>query len=54
MMRQDLRVHIDNFRKLLFKRLADAGVHFQSLAAQQGAVRGILHEGMLEQETGLR
>src|SRR5689334_20955793 len=42
------------FRELLLDRFGNAGMQLSPLIAQQRAVRGILHQGMLENEIRLQ
>src|SRR4029077_17160245 len=53
MMRQDLRLVVDDLRELVFKDLADTRVQLLTLTAQHRAVSGVLHQRVLEHERGV-
>src|SRR5262249_20891703 len=48
MMREELGLRDRHLREALLERLGDASVQLSPRAAQQGAVRGVLHQRVLE------
>src|SRR5690349_21533460 len=54
MMRQQLWLAFDGISEVLLQSRSDAGVQFLSPAAQQGAVSGVLDQGVLEQVGSVR
>jgi len=48
MVRKEFGLTLDEVGKVLLERRRDAGVQFLPPDAQQGAVGGILHQGVLE------
>ena len=49
MTRQNLRLVLGDFGELAFKGFGDASVQRASRLAQERAIGGILHQGVLEQ-----
>src|SRR5258706_6700556 len=54
MMRKQFRLALDEIGEILLQYRGDAGVQFLASRAQQGAVGGVLHQGVLEQIRGMR
>src|SRR5262249_40946478 len=54
MMRQQLWPALGNLYELAFKDFGNTGVKLTSGLSQQRGIRGVLHQGMLEQVAGMR
>src|SRR5450631_229360 len=54
MVRENLRLSLYNTPETLFERVSDPCVQRLARSTQQQAVRGLLYQGMLEEERGLR